>query len=728
MAEYLQIVELNAANETVPLLNLNDEENFFLESKSFKVVPGARTAIVAQDQRRWGGGRQVGETQENCVVEWTAGVAGENEQECLEKVGALLAQLSANPLPLWLLWLQPGVGDRTLYEIRETGTWTCNYDWATFAGASLCLFTVQIPVGPLACGLPVQVYSNSGLTLPTTISLATIPGDAPAKAEVSIETGVITPEGSFITGTDKPQGIAVDATHIYWTNFGSGTIGRALLNGTNVEESWITGATGPTGIAVNASYVYWTNYSANSIGRATIAGGGVNQSFMTGLEKPGGLAIDSAHIYFTNVSTGHDIGRATLAGGTIEKEWIKGFGLTEGPRALAVDATYIYWTQPFQNTIGRCLLTEPTLPNHTWITGASSPTGLGVTSGYIYWLNNGTQYVGRAPTAGGEVNQSWLGGIGSNAEACAVTSEDLYWGDVTSGAIGRADYAVTAHPPIWALLGWATKPTTGLAPAPLGILDSNAATPLEGWEKQVAEGGYGTEQIYGETLHGGASWEVDPATMVPDSFSGELTIEVWARMFVLSSLVTAQVTLSAQPQDGLGYGAARYTDEWGSQGRPITLPSTSGYRLTRLGTLHLLVNALAPRIWKLVVEGTAGVAAADWGIDYVLVVPSLQRACSPSSKPYNSSYPAFITNVGATVKTIRHNLSALISKPGKNGHPDHGLGGQLLELPPGETDLVVKLSNMVPDSPQVTVTFDQPSYTGAVTVTVTPRWFLARTN
>src|SRR5262249_50762604 len=43
--------------------------------------------------------------------------------------------------------------------------------------------------------------------------------------------------------------IAVDATHIYWINEGDGTIGRANLNGTGVNESFQSG--GLRGIAVD---------------------------------------------------------------------------------------------------------------------------------------------------------------------------------------------------------------------------------------------------------------------------------------------------------------------------------------------------------------------------------------------------------------------------------------------------------------------------------------------
>ncbi len=44
----------------------------------------------------------------------------------------------------------------------------------------------------------------------------------------------------FITGAAFPEtGLAVDSRYIYWINATAGTIGRARLNGTDVNEKFI---------------------------------------------------------------------------------------------------------------------------------------------------------------------------------------------------------------------------------------------------------------------------------------------------------------------------------------------------------------------------------------------------------------------------------------------------------------------------------------------------------
>jgi hypothetical protein len=47
-------------------------------------------------------------------------------------------------------------------------------------------------------------------------------------------------------------GLAVDSNYIYWANVFDGTIGRANLDGTGVDQSFITGATNPDSVAVDA--------------------------------------------------------------------------------------------------------------------------------------------------------------------------------------------------------------------------------------------------------------------------------------------------------------------------------------------------------------------------------------------------------------------------------------------------------------------------------------------
>ena len=69
--------------------------------------------------------------------------------------------------------------------------------------------------------------------------------------------------------------------YVYWANCGTDTIGRADLDGTNVNRSFITGAEDPLGVAVDAGHVYWANTATDTIGRADLDGTNVNPRFIT---------------------------------------------------------------------------------------------------------------------------------------------------------------------------------------------------------------------------------------------------------------------------------------------------------------------------------------------------------------------------------------------------------------------------------------------------------------
>ncbi len=217
-----------------------------------------------------------------------------------------------------------------------------------------------------------------------------------------------------IVGPSEEVFVAVDSSHIYWTNSFTGEIGRADLDGQNANQSFITGAYGPAGIAVDSSHIYWTNYAgpgdADSIGRADLNGQNVNQNFITGLHAPVGAAVDSGHIYWAIWQFNGTIGRADLDGQNVNPSFITG----SLPYGVAVDSGHIYWTNGFvDGTIGRADLDGQNV-NQNFIP-AFSPRGVVVDSCHIYWANgnfNGDIHgtIGRADLDGQNVNQNFITG------------------------------------------------------------------------------------------------------------------------------------------------------------------------------------------------------------------------------------------------------------------------------------------------------------------------------
>jgi virginiamycin B lyase len=80
--------------------------------------------------------------------------------------------------------------------------------------------------------------------------------------------------GSPAGASPAPGGPAAADGYLYWSNTadhflkpGAGTIVRARLDGTDVNQKFITGASAPVGITAVGGYLYWTNHTG-TIGRA----------------------------------------------------------------------------------------------------------------------------------------------------------------------------------------------------------------------------------------------------------------------------------------------------------------------------------------------------------------------------------------------------------------------------------------------------------------------------
>jgi virginiamycin B lyase len=194
---------------------------------------------------------------------------------------------------------------------------------------------------------------------------------------------------AFITGADHPEGVAVFGGHIYWANndvFGS--IGRAKLDGTQVEQNFVANESAgngadlnyPVGVAVTGSYIYWADSNQNSLGRASTADGSGATQFITGLNDPRGVAVAGGFIYWADDLDNGTIGRANLDGTGVDQSFITG---ALGPCMVAVSGRYIYWANSgygrTASTIGRARV-DGRGATERYVTGAASPCGVAVDS------------------------------------------------------------------------------------------------------------------------------------------------------------------------------------------------------------------------------------------------------------------------------------------------------------------------------------------------------------
>jgi hypothetical protein len=201
---------------------------------------------------------------------------------------------------------------------------------------------------------------------------------------------------------------------------GTGTIGRAKLDGAgdlvpgSVEPAFVCGEestqpgkrliSNPQGIAVDATNIYWANAGVEngvdrSIGRAKVDGGEVIPRFVgTGNEKkPYGVALSATHVYFTTDSEENGdgfLGRAPLEeeGPPPMTEKSSRVG-KDGQRGIAVDGEHVYWVSQKEKTIEQadieltCLETESCEKEFIETEGAVD--GVAVDAEHIVWSVNG---------------------------------------------------------------------------------------------------------------------------------------------------------------------------------------------------------------------------------------------------------------------------------------------------------------------------------------------------
>jgi hypothetical protein len=222
------------------------------------------------------------------------------------------------------------------------------------------------------------------------------------------------------------------SAYVYWSNVKTGTIGRATLEGTEVDQSFITGADA-SGVAVQGKYIYWADGATSAIGRANLAGGEVDPSFIPGDGQAIGVAVHGSYIYWSNVAD-RTIGRATLAGAEVNERFIP----ATGPDGVAVNSSFVYWVnnEPGGFTIGRANL-DGSGVDQSLITDPFVPEGVAVDNSHVYWANSfGANTIGSATVDGAHANPSFI--AAKEPYGVAVHGKFLYWTNEATNTIGRA--------------------------------------------------------------------------------------------------------------------------------------------------------------------------------------------------------------------------------------------------------------------------------------------------
>lgn len=288
-------------------------------------------------------------------------------------------------------------------------------------------------------GVTIEATPNSGYTFSSWVGTGTgsytgtnnpagvtMNGPITETANFTEASGVIT----LATGLSNPNSIVVDATSVYWTDYGSGTVKKVSTNGGSVT-TLVSGLYSPSGIALDNNYVYFGEYvgnDASNIKKVPKTGGTVT-TLASGVSSVSGIAVDGANVYWTD-----------YYGGKIQKVPIGGGSVTtiasgsNSPAGIVVDNINAYWTE-FINpgTVRKVPLSGGaaiTLANN------SNTPGIATDGVNVYW----TETV----TVNGKVNKVSVNGGTVTALASglyypwdvAVDAANAYWVENTSnGAV-----------------------------------------------------------------------------------------------------------------------------------------------------------------------------------------------------------------------------------------------------------------------------------------------------
>jgi sugar lactone lactonase YvrE len=142
------------------------------------------------------------------------------------------------------------------------------------------------------------------------------------------------------SGEAQPTQLALDETHVYWTNQGNpGLAGvRRMAKQGGAPELFAPGES-PMGVAVDATHVYWCDWGAGKVQRRSKTGG-VVQVLAPSEPDANRIALDAQRVYW---SSADHIASVAKTGGPVTI-----LSPTFNAQDVATDGEGVYWTTNFE--------------------------------------------------------------------------------------------------------------------------------------------------------------------------------------------------------------------------------------------------------------------------------------------------------------------------------------------------------------------------------------------
>ena len=249
-------------------------------------------------------------------------------------------------------------------------------------------------------------------------------------------------------------------THIYWSNRLDDTIGRAKIDGTDVNNSFIdlSSLTIDMGdLAVNNTHIFWAEIDNRFVGRANLDGSNIVEDLFDGSTEPSGVALNETFIYVADEDI---IARANIDGSSPDLSFISP---SRDAKGIAVNDSFIYFASRDFDAILRHALDGSGVTTN-FIDVSNNPEGVAINDTFIYWANLDLDTIGRANLDGTGVDNSFIDLSFTDITLQYIEIDDtyIYWVDSEEDRIGRAmldgtgietDFIATGDTPVGIAIG-----------------------------------------------------------------------------------------------------------------------------------------------------------------------------------------------------------------------------------------------------------------------------------
>lgn len=288
------------------------------------------------------------------------------------------------------------------------------------------------------------------------------------------------PVDSLTTAGARAYGIALDDTHLYYSDRDGGVLRKLTKDGSTEPVVLAQNQSAITFVAVDpggTGFVYFTrNGSDGGVSKVPKTPGG---AVVTLASRPNAweIAVDETHVYFTTRGPNP----MAMLPGTIERVPKTGGAAVQlastshEPGSVALDSEFVYYTDKYAETVNRIRKLSPSAPEE--VSGSQpGPDGIAVDGDNLFWTCfGGDSVIKRAKQNGMNIalalEQDQPNGI-------AASGNFVYYSTYEGDTIGRV--SVEGGPPL--ILAGAASPIR------VAVDDQYVYYTASGEEDMVADG------------------------------------------------------------------------------------------------------------------------------------------------------------------------------------------------------------------------------------------------